>query len=891
MRQRTLIYHLLLVFFFGVFGACSTEKNTMVTRSFHNVTSRYNIFFNGNESFKRGVRKMEESHMDDFTSILPIFQYGDENTAGAIASEMERAIQKATKVITLHSITVKPEFKNGPESEKQQEFYARNEYNKYVPGNYLLMGKAYLFRHDFHLALETFKFIMTEYHYDEIVYETQIWIARTHNELEEYDESEDILEVLTGTQEFPSELTADLFATKADLYMKQEEYERAIEPLTRAVNNVKQKKLKIRYSFILGQLHQEAGDPQEASDYYRQVIKMNPPYEMSFNSRINRAGVFTAGSDNAKEIKDELRKMLKDEKNSDFRDQIYYALGNVFFREGDILEALTDYKLSSSLSISNTQQKTTSCLTIANIYYERKDYEQADLYYDSAMVYLTEDYPDYDAIILKTKSLSSLVENLQIVELEDSLQVLANMGESDRLASIDSIIARVLREESQAREREMLAMRDQQFNRMALNESQRTGFTENPGGKWYFYNQAAKGFGQPEFRMKWGNRKLEDNWRRSNKRQISFDIGEQEGEVSDTGAAVEEKSKLMNNKTREFYLKDIPLTDSMMEISNERIVLGLYNSGTIYNNDLNDYPRAIETYRELLDRFPGNEYSLSTYYNLYRLYDQQNDIPMAGVYKEAIVREYPESQPAQILTNPNYISELQALENEVNVFYQQTYDLYQQGNYYGVIRNTDEALVRFTDDPLIPKFQLLKVLAMGKTDDIMVFTQALDSLSKSSPDPEIAERAGSILAFIMETDTEVKTETEKIEAEEIYRADSTGGFSFGMFITGEVDINQLKFEFINLNLDLYPNRTYDVIHEVLQAGELVLFVKQFRDMGQAWDYYDQAIRREEVFAVLEEATFRLFIVSEGNESILLKDQVANKYWLFFQKHYSRNEGD
>lgn len=891
MRQRILIYHLLLVFFFGVFGACSTEKNTMVTRSYHNLTSRYNIFFNGNESFKRGVKKMEDSHVDDFTRILPIFQYGNENTAGLIASDMEMAIQKATKVITLHSITVKPEFKDGPQSEKQQNLYARNEYNKYVPGNYLLMGKAYLFRHDFYLALETFKFIINEYHYDDIVYEAQIWIARIHNELEEYDESEDILDVLTGTQEFPPGFNADLYATQADMYLKQEDYESAIEPLTRAVMTVRKKKKKIRYSYILAQLHQEAGDPQQASDYYRAVIKMNPPYELSFNSRINRAGVFTAGSDNAKEIKDELRKMMKDEKNFDFRDQIYYALGNVFFREGEIQEALNNYKLSSSYSVSNKQQKTTSCLTIANIYYERQDYEQADLYYDSAMVYLTEDYPDYDDIILKTRSLSLLVENLQVVQLEDSLQMLANLEEPARLAVIDSLIARINREEALARQMETQDMRDQQFNRMALNESQRTGFSSTQEGKWYFYNQAAKGFGQPEFRMKWGNRKLEDNWRRSNKSEITFEENIEEGELSDTSTAIEDKTKIMSNKTREFYLINIPLTDSMIEISNAKIILGLYNSGTIYKNDLVDLPRATETYRDLLDRFPGNEYSLSTYYNLYRLYEQENDITMANVYKESIVREFPESQPAQILTNPNYIPELQAKENEMNLYYQQTYDKYQQGNYYGVIASADAAMLRYPDDPIFSKFQFLKVLAIGKTEDIMVFTQALDSLAKSSADPEIAERAGFILAYIMDTDKEVKTETEKIEAEEIYKADSTGAFLFGIFISGDVDINQLKFEFINLNLDIFPNKTFDVVDETLQDAEKALIVRRFPDMKLAWDYYELALRRDKIFEVLEGANFRLFIISEGNEKMLTDDGVANKYWLFFQKHYSRNEGD
>ncbi len=890
MRQRILIYYFLPAFLLGILVACSTEKNTMVTRTYHNITSRYNIFFNGNESFKKGIKGMDDSHEDDFTRILPVFLWGDESTAGSIAGDMERAIQKATKVITLHSITVKPEFKQGPQTDKQKAFYARSEYNKFVPQNYLLMGKAYLFRHDFHLALETFKFIMTEYAYDDIIYETQIWIARTLNELKEYDESEDILEVLTGTQGFPADLLAELYSTQADLYIKQEDYARAIEPMTLALEKVKKKEDKIRWSFILAQLHQEAGDPQKASEYYRLVIKMNPPYEMSFNARINRASVFVAGSDNARDIREELRKMLKDDKNRDFRDQIYYALGNVYFREGNMDEALAQYKLSSVYSVSNTRQKTTTCLTIADIYYERQNYEMADLYYDSAMVSLTQDYPDYDKIMAKTRSLSSLVENLQVVQLEDSLQRLARMPESARNAVIDSIIARITKEEARARELEMTAMQDQQFNRMTLNESQRTSNTADQGGKWYFYNQAAKGFGQPEFRMKWGNRKLEDNWRRANKSQVRFE-SEEVAEASDTSGALEEKTKILSNKSREFYLKDIPMTDSMIEISNARIVEGLYNAGTIYKNELKDYPKAKETYRELLDRFPGNGFTLSTYYSLYRLFEDEKDVTMANTYKQSIIREFPESQPAQLLTNPNYIAELQAKENEVNNYYEQTYNMYQRGDYYGVIRNADQAAMQYKGDPVIPKFEFLKVLSIGKTRDILVFTHALDSLSKSSPDPEIAERSASILAFILDTDKEVKTETQKIEAEEIYKADSAGAFSYGLFVTGNVDINQLKFEFINLNLDLYPNKTFNVVHEELKDKVITVLVHRFQGMQQAWDYYEQVFRNEKIFQVLGDSDYRLFIISQGNEEILKKDRTANKYWLFFQKHYERNERD
>ena len=455
---------------------------------------------------------------------------------------------------------------------------------------------------------------------------------------------------------------------------------------------------------------------------------------------------------------------------------------------------------------------------------------------------------------------------------------------------IDSIIARITQEEARARQRDMSAMQDQQFNRMALNESQRRSNTADQGGKWYFYNQAAKGFGQPEFRMKWGNRKLEDNWRRANKSQVKFE-SEETAEAGDTSKALEEKTKILSNKSREFYLRDIPLTDSMIELSNAKIVESLYNAGTIYKNELKDFTRAIETYQELLDRFPGNGFTLSVYYNLYRIYRDEMETARADIYKQSIIREFPESQPAQLLANPNYISELQARENEVNNFYERTYSMYQNGDYPGVIRNADLAAGRFKGDPVLPKFEFLKVLSIGKTESMMEFTHALDSLSKTSPDPAIAARSSSILAYILNTDKEVKTETEKIQAEEIYRYDTTGEFSYGLFVSGKVDINQLKFEFINLNLDLFPNRTFNVVNEELNGQVVTVLVQKFKGMEQAWNYYEQVFRDEKILKVLGDANYKLFIISQGNEKILTTDRTPNKYWLFFQKYYRRNESD
>jgi len=832
------------------------------------------------------MKNAQESFVDDYTKILPVFTYDDEAIAQTIAPDMETSITKASKVITLHSIKAKPEYKNGPQTEKQKAFYARNEYNKWIDDNYLVMGKAYLYRHDFELAIETFKFILTEFYYEDIVYETQIWLAQAYNQTEEYKESERILNLLTSDERVPKKLFSDLYATIADLKIKREEYSDAIEPLSIALENVKKKKTRIRYTFILGQLNQEVGNHEAASSYYQQVIKLNPPYEMIFNARINRASVFVEGADKSREIKSELNKMLKDEKNEEYQDQIYYALANIHFREGDIEGAINYYKLSSAKSVSNPQQKTKSCLTLADIYYNRQNYVSAKLYYDSAVVSLTTEYKNYNAVMTKSRSLSHLVENLIVIQFEDSVQRLAAMSEAERFVVIDSIIAQVRRDEQLAQMSEMQDMQDMQFNRMLLSENQRSepqsGVT---GGKWYFYNDAAKSFGQPEFKMKWGTRKLEDNWRRKNKSQVSF--GDSENELAEGDTTKEIKREVLSNKTREFYMQNIPLTDSMMEISDARILESLFNAGSVYKNDLKDDPKAIETYKDLLERYPVSDFTLPTYYNLYLIYNELQDQTSSNSYKASIIREYPESQIAQLLTNPNYVNELLEKENEVNRFYETTYNHYKQADYYRVISDVDYAFEHFKDNELLPQFFFLKVLSIGQTSDIMTFTSALDSITRLYPTHDVAKQANEMLAYIKDFNPEVKLETEKKEAEEIYTYDSTGAFLFGMIINRVIDINQVKFEIINFNLDIFPTLTFDVTSDNLVENSRLILIKSFKNIQKAWEYYDMITTSEKIMALVEGTGYSKFVISPSNSLILLKDKNPNKYLLFFDKHYKR----
>ncbi len=436
---------------------CSVEKNTGSSRFYQSMTSRYNIYFNGNESFKAGLAKISRAYQDDYAEILKVFDYSDPSTVSLCSADMEKAIQKASKLISLKSITAKPEFKKDHElSEEDQKFVEQKEFNKWVDDSYLLIGKARFYKHEYNEANSVFSYCITNANDPLIKTEASIWLARVNNETGNYSES---LRLLTGpdfTTDMSKPLLSMYYTTLADLFIKQKKYPEAIDPLNKAIKISSGKRTRYRLTYLLAQLYEEANDGAKAMSLYRNVVNMNPPYDVEFNAEINIAGVFDVNSGNPQEIRKELEKMLNDSKNKDYQDQIYYALGSLSMKEGKEAEALGYFRKSSIAKSHNQNQKGRSYLALASYYFSKPDYMKAGTYYDSAVFFLDQKYPDYNAIKNKSQSLKALVSQLIIIQREDSLQKVAMMPEQARNALVASIIAKITKEESEGKSQQIL---------------------------------------------------------------------------------------------------------------------------------------------------------------------------------------------------------------------------------------------------------------------------------------------------------------------------------------------------------------------------------------------------------------------------------------------------
>jgi tetratricopeptide (TPR) repeat protein len=860
---------------------CSVEKNTGTSRFYQGMTARYNIYFNGNESFKAGLVKIAKNYQDDYAELLKVFDYSDPSSASTCSSDMERAIQKASKLISLKSITAKPKFKENQDlTEDEKKLLERKEYNEWVDDSYLLIGKARFYKHEYKEATAVFNYCMTDANDTIIKTEALIWLARLNNETGHFNESSRLLNGFDVAADYSKSLKSMYYTTLADLFIKQKRYQEAIDPLEKSIKLISGKKARCRFTYLLAQLYEKSGDGAKATAFYRKVVKMNPSYDLEFNARINIAGVFDINNGNPQAIRRELEKMLNDPKNKEYQDQIYYALGNISMKEGDEAEAITYFRKSAVAQSMNQNQKGRSYLALASYYFRKPDYIKANTYYDSTVFFLDQKYPDFQAIRAKSQNLNNLVTQLDIVQKEDSLQKIARMSESERSALIASIIAKIVKDESEGKTTDNA----DKYNVGQYYENQRRSQTSiDKEGKWYFYNQTALTFGRSEFRKRWGNRKLEDNWRRSNKTRVNNAIASNNpGETAQKSA--DTSGTKINIKSPQFYLKNLPLNDTLINISNSKIATAMLNTGKVYAQQIPDTLKSTETFELLINRFPSGELVPEALYNLY-IVNKPSNRAKSETYRQRLLQMYPDNEFARILSDPAYYEKKMSELKIVEKIYSDAYNAYTKENFNNAVSISNNALKKYPQDQLAPKFSLLRAYSVGRISDERTFKEELNNVIKTYPGTNESKRAKELVSYLNQRVPELKIEEDKKIATEIYSADTTVNHVFLLIITDpKFNLNQASFDVISYNIDNYTNKNFKTAGELIDNKFIQITVSGFTGYNQAMDYY-KAFKLEKIVRNQTGAKMMAFIISNENLKAFKNDKNPERYQLFFKGRY------
>lgn len=893
----------------AVLSGCNARKrNTAAARQYTAFITKYNIHYNGDKHYRETLEDMEKTYEDDYTGL--VYPHPAEARANDKAPQPQgdftRSIEKAQKAIQLRSITKKPARKAGKRNDpKYKEWMKREEYNPFLHNDWMMMGRSQYMNGDFLGAAATFFYTSRHFSWlPQTVTEAKLWQARAYLAQDWLFEAEQILTRIKPEDLVTGEMKYLYNLDMGELRIKEKNYAEAA-PYLEAASHSGSSAQKTRLAFLLGQVYERDGKREQAyKAFARAAGAASAPYRTRFNARIRQSEVFS-GSDITPEV-NALRRMTRYDRNKEYLDQIYYAIGNLYLSRRDTVEAIKNYEKGAAESTRNGIDKAILNLTLGGLYYDRRRYEKAQPCYAEAVPQLPDNYPGLDSLKKRSDVLDELATYSQNVTEQDSLLKLAAMDSVSRMMVIETAIKELKeREKKEAEDAKREAYLAEQRANGSTNTNNKAPqqFTMNTDDSWYFYNQSARTAGRTEFQRRWGSRKLEDNWRRRNKSQFnaadfgnnpdndvvqnpdSIDGGNGAAELTD-----EEKERLKHADDPhypEYYLKQIPFTPEQKATANDVIQEGLYNMGVILKDKMNDFPAARASFDRLLHDYPDNIYRLDTYYNLYLMAVRRGERDMAEHYRSLIMTQFPESKEGIALKDPNYIESLRAMEGEQNRLYERAYRAYMENDnaeVHSIYRQVGE---RFPMTKLMPKFMFLEALAYVTDKEPEKFSATLKTLLERYPDTDLTPTVSAWLSGLAkgrklqtaEGNTNMRGMVWDIHlgADSAALANAGAGVQFELkpddrqllvlsFPTDAVSANELLYEVARHNFRSFVVKDYDL--EFLNFGRLgMIVIRDFENMDEL-NHYRRVMAQSQDFRL--PAGVRPIVISDANFKALLQ---------------------
>lgn len=712
-------------------------------------------------------------------------------------------------------------------------------------------------------------------------YDAMIWLAKAYIEKKQFSDAEQVLKIAKDDRSFPKKKLDDLAILEAHYYLTRQDWPQAKIALQNAIKVSKSKREKSRLFYILAQINSQDKNYADALVAFNKVLKSRPTFDMEFNTKLNiaqtklRSGAFTQEQAVAY-----LERMTKENKYSDVTDQIFFAMAEIAIEKGDMAKATAYLGESTKNSTANKDQKAQSFLKLADLNYDLERYVIASTYYDSTLTLLPKTFPSYSDISNRRSVLTELVEFINTIALQDSLQNIAKMPEGNRQAYLQDAITRM--EEEAAKKREAEALKE-----AAALEAANTP-TATEAGAWYFYNPITRSNGQTEFNRRWGTRPLADNWRLSNKTS-GIIAGNPNNDTSDAKNANDLMNLASEGKlTVADLLKTLPLTPEALAQSDTLIANALFGLGMAYRNRLSNLEKAMVTFDDLLRRYPTGQYSAQVHYTQYLMAKEKNNTQKANLHKNQLLQKYPETTFAKLIEDPKHLQALNEKGRQLEQYYEQTYAYYKQNNFDEVKRRSQEVNTLFTINSFQPKFDLLNALIVGHSQDKAAYITALREVILKHPTDEVKTKAEEILSYLMgnATSTPSSSGTAKPATTANYTYQAAARQYLAVSFSGySQQISGLTNKLSDFNNSNFSVDKLKVNQMLLDPQTQVVLVKEFNDAEKAMNYFRTLQQNEStVFQGLDVA-YKFFIISKPNFTEYFKQKDTDAYYDFFIQNY------
>ncbi|WP_139361826.1 tetratricopeptide repeat protein [Hymenobacter sp. CRA2] len=734
------VYGLLVASAAAWLSGCAAENHNIIARTYQNITARDNGYFLAREKMRAEEAKLYKERQNDYNRVLPLLPVVDSVKALQLTAAMDEVVKKASLPIQ------------------------RRGSSDWTDDSYILIGKTRYYKREFEDAAKTFKYVNTVSTDANARHEALIWLMRTYMATNEWDNASSVSDLLDKEQ--GTEANArELFLTRAQYYLHQGNDKLAIENLQKAIPYIPKKDERSRTRYVLAQLYQNNGQDKEAYAELNKILKRNPPYELDFFSKLMLGQVSDLNLADRARLERYFAKLLKDPKNKEYRDKIYYEMARLDYRQQHYDQALNLLNQSVRASTTNRAQKGYAYLLTGRIYYENlQKYRLAAAYYDSTTQMLPKTAPEYAATKERSDILRDFAQQLTIVETQDSLLTLAKLDTATlRSRLLTYADAQILRMQKDAEKQAALANRGtnqtgtgQDLSRTGNPEADPLAFASGSTGRqWYFDNPTSLSTARGDFERRWGNRPLTDNWRLSSLATTGAPspggapvaVGgannsaiNPAGEASAQQATPQDERNFLANQLR----RAIPFTPEQKQQAEAKIEEALFALGAIYNQQLKEPGNAAQAYEQLLQRYPKGPHTVETYYTLYLIYRELND-PKAEAYAQRLRQEYPNSSYARLVADPEYLRRTSVANEHMAVRLDSAFALYKQQEF----KKASAALVRarkqYPETDLNDRAEYLQALLVIRTQPPVAHKPVLSAFLKKYPESPLAPRVESML--------------------------------------------------------------------------------------------------------------------------------------------------
>lgn len=897
-------------------AGCSTKKNTSGSRWWHSFNARYNTYYNGSQAYIDGCLKIESGNKDNFTEMIPLYPVANKASRDLGKGDFDRAIEKSEKAIKLHSIKRRPTWdKRRRKTAKDIEWLNRKEYNPFLWKAWLLMGKSQFQKGEFDEAAATFSYMSRLYSTQPAINGVaRAWLAKCYAELDWLYDAEDVItKMRRDTMHYKAVEEWDY--TYADYYVRSKQYEEAVKYLAKVIKHEGRRKLKARQWYLMGQLQTALGNKAAAYKAYGKVIRQNPPYEVEFNARIARTEVMAGGR--PKQMIKKLRRMAASDKNKDYLDQVYYAIGNIYLLDRDTMNAIAAYERGNKEATRSGLEKGVLLVKLGDLYWAKEKYNDAQRCYGEAIGLLDKERPGYEELSKRSKVLDELVPYTDAVYLQDSLQVLAKLPEAERNAAIDRVIEELKKKEEEEKRAAQEAEVEKQLQQQgAVGNQSGANFTNatqtSKSGEWYFYNPMAVNQGKTAFQRQWGKRQNVDNWQRINQTVVNLagtdgQGGEATDSLSATGegdtaaadstqtAAAPADSAAADPHTREYYLAQIPFTDEQKAESDNIIKDGLFNSGVIFKDKLDNLKLSEKALTRLTTQYSDYEKNDEALYHLFLLYSRMGNQAMADNCLAQLKSQFPNSEWTTLLSDPYFAENAKFGVHIEDSLYGATYDAFKADRFAEVKANAKLSAERFPLGANRAKFIFIEGLGMLNDGDADGCVERMKTVVEKYPQSEVSEMAGMIIKGVQEgralyggkfdigdiwSRRGVTLEATDSTAADTLSAERYTGYVFLLaYQPDSVNANQLLYDMAKYNFTNFLVRNFDISVDQ-DNGICRMMISGFMSYDEALQYARHLYADADMAAKVKGC--RRIIISQDNLPLLGTKYSYVEYEKFFE---------